>query len=144
MWGVGVRSNEDGVTLVEVLIATVILGLAVSTIVGGFAASVRSGLVYKTQAKAETVLRTSAEDVVAQGFKPCAAGALPTYPVTSPVDGFAVSVTGFAYWTGTNPASFAASCANESSGVGRISLRVTSPGTPAVIQDLDVFVRNAA
>lgn len=133
-------SRDEGISLVEVLVATIILGLAMVAILGGFSVSVRGGVLYGKQAKAETVLRSAAENVVAQGFKKCSGGSLPGYSVTPSVDGLTVAVTGFAYWTGSNPATFSSNCSQDANGIGRVSLRVTSPGNPVVVEEMEVFV----
>lgn len=139
-----VASGDEGVSLIEVLVATIILGLAMAAILGGFSVSVRGGVLYGKQAKAETVLRSAAENIVAQGYKKCSGGTLPTYTVTPNVDGLTVAVTAFAYWTGTNPAAFSSSCAQDVNGIGRVSVNVTSPGSPVVVESVDVFVGTAS
>lgn len=138
------RNRQDGISLIEVLFATAILGLAVVSIVSGFGATIRSGVLYRKEAKIETVLRSASEAVVAQGFKNCTGSSLPTYPVSTPVDGHTVSITNVAYWNGSNPAGFSTACSNQSNGLIRVTVRVVSPPPQSVTEDLAVYIRSAA
>jgi prepilin-type N-terminal cleavage/methylation domain-containing protein len=140
---------ERGVTLVETLIAMVILGLTVAALLTGFAASIRAGRIGREIAKAETVQRTFVENVVhipqgseTDGFRACTSGTPPTYaPLTQ--DGYVAQVVAVQYWVdGSDPASFGG-CANDASGLQRVTVRVTPPnGSP--LADTFVFMRKTS
>src|SRR5437763_16449238 len=56
-------SQDEGFTLVEVLIAMVILGLAVTGLIAGFATTSQSASLYKDQSDGQTFLNAAAERV---------------------------------------------------------------------------------
>lgn len=138
--------SADGISLVETLIAVVILGLAVTGILTAFAASSRSARVGRDAASADTVLRSFAESVVhapngveADGYRACSGGSPPSYaPMTR--GGHTVSVVEVGYWiSGTQPAQFGG-CSHDTSGLMRVVLRATTnQRRPA--PDLAIFVR---
>lgn len=142
------RRSDAGVTLVETLIALVIMSTAIAGLVAAFASAIRGGTSGREVAKAETVLRTYAETFVhgpvgaeTYGYRPCSGGAVPTYQSLT-VDGFTAQVTSVEYWVaGSNPATFGG-CANDASGVQKVVARVTAPS--GKISDVALFVRKVA
>jgi type II secretory pathway pseudopilin PulG len=132
--------DESGTTLVEVLVAVVILGSAVAALLGGFTTSIYSSVLHRSKAKTEVVLREYAEKLKNGGYLTCASPT-PT-PITE--DAYTAQVTSIKYWqTGsTNPATFVV-CGTpdpSTSGLGRISMTSTSPDGK-VSQTLDVYLR---
>lgn len=132
----------------ETLIALAILSTAIVGLVTAFSTAIRSGSTGRDAAKAETVLRTYAESVVrapvgveTDGYRPCTGGAVPAYtPMT--VDGFTASVVDVAYWVaGSSPATFGG-CANDGSGVQRVTMQVAWPR--GATTSLQLFVRQVA
>lgn len=137
--------SDAGVTLVETLIALVIMSTAIAGLVAGFGAAIRSGSIGRETAKAETVLRQYTEAVVrapngieTDGYRPCVSGAVPTYaPLTQ--DGYTASATSVEYWVdGSNPATYAG-CANDASGVQKVTVQIARPdGTTTLVE---IFMR---
>jgi Tfp pilus assembly protein PilV len=62
------RRSETGATLVEVLVAVMVLGVAFLAVLGGLGTSIASSDLHRRQAVAETVVRRYAEAVKAQPF----------------------------------------------------------------------------
>jgi Tfp pilus assembly protein PilV len=75
------RRPEDGATLIEVLIAVMILGVAVVAFIGALGTGVVSSDVHRRQATAETAIRRYAEAVKARPFT--ATCPTTTYPISS-------------------------------------------------------------
>jgi Tfp pilus assembly protein PilV len=82
--------DEEGTSLVEVLLASMIFVIAGLAIVGGFLTSVLVADAGAKQAGAEAALRSAAEEVRAAAYDPACA---PSYPVSAPA-GFSAAVTG--------------------------------------------------
>ena len=85
------RVDEAGITLVEVVIATVIFGLAVAAILGALFSLVKSSAAHREQSQANAVLASAAEAVLDpdrnsyKGDCPAPSPAyLPTVGVTMP------------------------------------------------------------
>jgi subtilisin family serine protease len=99
------RSSDAGETLLEVLIAVAIMGIAVVAIVGGIATSILMSDIHRKQATAGAYVRNYAEAVVAYvavlgNFD---AGASPDYSplkvgFAAPTGGFVASVTSVRCW----------------------------------------------
>ncbi len=123
--------RERGETLLELLIAIAILGIAVVAIVAGIATALTASDVNRKQARVETLLRNYAEAVTnpAVGYVECATtGSYPSAPTgfTLP-SGYSISITSMAYWNADNPATFTSTCpANPDNGVQRVTVRVNS------------------
>lgn len=65
-------AGDRGSSLIEVLLATAILGIAVVVLIGGLGTAVLSTEQHRGQASAATYLRAAAEAVRSQPFQPCA------------------------------------------------------------------------
>lgn len=124
-------ATQAGSTLVEVLVAVVILGTAFAAILGGMSTSSIASDIHRKQATAETVLRSLAEWVKAQPYRDCAT-TYSTSGFTVPA-GYGATITGVSYWSGDPSASdtdFSPSCGSDH-GLQRVSLRVVSPNERA-------------
>lgn len=133
--------SEDGSTLLEVLIAVVILGLAVTAVLGALATGVDMSAVDRAHARAEAVLRSYAEAVLAAPTANCPA----TYTFADePGDGVTVVplvASDVAYLVkGSNPASFVAACQTPAL-AQRLTLRVTSTEERVGTLTLDIVKR---
>lgn len=113
--------NDDGFTLVELLLAVAILGVGVLAIVGGMATSIKVSDLDRRQAEGQTQLRAYAEAVAGDTYAACA----PSYSASgfTATTGWTASMT-VGYW---NPATgaFDATCGTDS-GLQRVSLRVVT------------------
>lgn len=123
----GLRSDA-GETLVEVLLALVILGIAAVAIVSGLQLSVKSSDLHRREATGGAYVRSFAEaiqnNVDSNGYKSCAT-AKASYegvPVPDLPSGYAAKVTTVQSWNGTSWGSCTAD------GIQRLDLEVSSPG----------------
>ena len=149
--------GDTGETLLEILLSLMIMGLAVTAVLGAMGISVRASTQDERQIHAQALLRSWGEHVVARTtdatWTPCATAATysgSTWAYTSPVPpaglealpaGFAADVAGVTYWDpGTG--AFAATCGTDS-GVQRVRLRTTvaATGYPGFTSTYDVVVR---
>jgi type II secretory pathway pseudopilin PulG len=138
--------DDRGETLVEILVALVVMSITVSALVLGLAATVRMSDVHRKQATAGADVRAFAEAVensVAAsptGYLACAG---PTayqtlYTVPDPTH-YEATMIGIAYWNGT---AFVGVCPVAGDlGVQRVSLQVRSKDNRAT-EKLDVIIRN--
>jgi type II secretory pathway pseudopilin PulG len=100
------RADDKGETLLELLVAVVILGVAVVAVVGGIGASIMMSDIHRKQATAGAYARDYAEAIenyVAAGnynetATPSYSAATIGFTVSS---GFAASVTSVKCWNGT-------------------------------------------
>ena len=128
-------ADEQGFTLLEVSVATVLLGVSSLVILGGLFSVVRASKVNSDQAKLEAVLGNASDRLSSWTYVPCppASGAgsyLDVVQAASTSVGWptsTVSIANVSYWdptTGTWTAS------NNASGVGcNTSVTATSPRT---------------
>lgn len=135
------RRCEEGSTLLELLIAVVILGLAVTAVLGALATGVDMSAVDRAHARAEVVLRSYAESVLAAPTAGCPA----TYAfVDEPGDGVTVVpmvATDVTYLVkGSNPASYVAACQSPAL-AQRLTLRVTSDEARVGTLAIDIVKR---
>lgn len=127
----GARDATAGSSLIEVLVAVALMGIAFVALLSGLAAAVTSSDVHRSKGLADTHLKSYAELVKAD--KPyVACGSTSDYalaPAALATSGFTVAVTQVEAWRGDNPATFAASgpgCtpANDT-GLQRLTITLT-------------------
>lgn len=121
--GTGIHA-EEGLSLVELLVAVAILGIAFVTILGGMGTAVLISDVHRKQATAGTALREYAEVVEAAAYQECSASSQPAYPYSAPA-GFTASMGTVDVWDGNTPAGFGA-CSSDDPGLQRMRLTVAS------------------
>jgi type II secretory pathway pseudopilin PulG len=161
------QSNEDGDTLVEVLIAVVIMGLTVSALLGALIVSITSSAEHRSLADLDTVLKSNAENVknliqiqppANAMFADCAVVTGTTYspptgPTSSPFTfsaptGYSIRISGISYWdSATNQFDAVSSTAcqanpNDQTGFQLLTFSATAPN--GVSQTLSVGVRAPA
>jgi type II secretory pathway pseudopilin PulG len=142
--------DDRGETLVELMVALVIMATAVVALVGGIATSVQASDIHRKQAKSQAYLREFVEKLEASmatyptGYVECGASSSPaaTYQGLRPTTdaGYVAEVTGVSLWSpATNPPYTACPAAGDS-GVQRVSLQVrTSDGRAT--EKLDIILR---
>ena len=137
--------RDRGDTLIELLVAVVIMTVAVVAIAGAFATGIRMSELHRKQSLAGSYVRSFAEAVQTAvaasptGYTPCADGTSYTaaYDLTEP--GFRRRVVTVAYWNGTNQ--FVATCTPASdTGVQRVTLSVYTADL-RVDERVDVIIR---
>ncbi len=136
--------DERGETLVELIVAVAVLGIAAVAILGGMMLSVKSSDVGRKYATSGAYVRSFAEAIQnsiddSGGYKSCgtaqaayAGVAVPNLPA-----GYTKTVVSVQSWTGTAWGSCTAD------GIQRVNLRVTSPGDVAhtAVETLTVVLR---
>ena len=117
--------DDRGETLLELLVAIMIIGIAVVVIVGGLVTSVLMSDIHRKQATAGTAVRDYAEAIenaVAGGsYVSCATRSSYATGYTPP-SGYTASVTGVAYWSGT---AWQPTCGTDT-GLQQLTVRVAS------------------
>ena len=134
-------STDSGETLIELIIAVAIMGIAVVAIVGGMATFILMSDVHRKQASAGANVRNYAEAVAGH----YSAGAAPSSYLPSavgfvldPATGFTAAVTSVKCWNDTVSA-FGTTCSG-SSPVQQVTLSVASDDSRAS-ESLAVVVR---
>lgn len=95
------HSSDEGFSLIEVLVAVTIMGVAVVAIISAIMTSVVASDVHRENATGETVLRSYAETTkehAAANYAPCATTYTPTF---TPVAGFTASPVQLAHRSGS-------------------------------------------
>jgi prepilin-type N-terminal cleavage/methylation domain-containing protein len=122
-------AEDRGETLLELLIAVVILGVVLVSVVGGFATGTLTSDAHRKQSTAAAYAKDYAEAIqsaVTKATVPytgCASAT--TYaapPGFSAPSGYVTSVTTVRYWTGS---AWSATCSSDT-GVQRLTARVAS------------------
>lgn len=110
--------DERGTTLVELLIAVVILGTAFTALLGGIANGMMTSDVNRKQAQSSDLLRSYAENVA---YVPCGPAPAPVSPVSIPAGFQPVVVV-----TPLNAAGVPAACATPDTGIELLTISVGS------------------
>jgi prepilin-type N-terminal cleavage/methylation domain-containing protein len=137
------RQGDRGDTLIELLVAVVVMGIAVVAVSGGIAVSIRLSDVHRKQAQAGAYIRDFAEAVEnavqasPTGYVACAgAGTYDTY-YTVPSAAFTVPAPSpVRYWDGS---SFGTTCGTDI-GVQELTLRIESTDN-LVSEKLVIIIR---
>ena len=121
--------SDRGETLVELVIAVAILGLAAVAILGGMMTSVRSSVMHRNDATGGAYVRSFAEAIQGSvdssgGYKACATAASAYASVTVPdlPAGYTKAVTAVRSWNGSTWGPCTAD------GLQRLDLKVTTDG----------------
>jgi Tfp pilus assembly protein PilV len=126
------RRPDAGETLVEVMVAVAIMGLAVVAIVGAIFSAVRVSDANRQQARAVTVLRAFAETLGdpdgPDAYVHCATTSTYGSGFTAPA-GYTASVSAVRYLAnaGASTASWTPACPGIDTGAQLLTVRVTAP-----------------
>lgn len=117
------RTDDSGETLLELLIAVVIMGIAVVAIIGGLVTGIVVSDVHRKQSTAGAYVRDYAEAVQSMPYKICALPADYAAPpgFTVPT-GYAPTVQSVRYWSGSD---WVAACGTDA-GVQQVTVQVAS------------------
>ncbi|MFE2327120.1 prepilin-type N-terminal cleavage/methylation domain-containing protein [Streptomyces sp. NPDC059385] len=129
--------GEEGETLIEVLVAVVLMGVAFVAILGGMGTAIISSVTQQKVTGADSVVRSAAEKVLSAPYVSCAPG----YGTPEPPAGYTVTVE-VEYWDGVG--AFGPSCPTADTGVQKVTLTVHSTG-PRPVGDttLEVIKRES-
>ncbi|GGY14813.1 type II secretion system protein [Streptomyces xanthochromogenes] len=119
------RRGEEGETLVEVLVAVVLMGVAFVTILGGIGTAIISSVTHQKVTSADSVIRSAAEKVVSDPYVSCASG----YETPTPPTAYTVTLK-IEYWDGVG--AFVQSCPTADTGVQKVTLTVHQTGPHSV------------
>ncbi|MEY2420213.1 MAG: hypothetical protein QOI95_280 [Acidimicrobiaceae bacterium] len=134
--------GDAGFSLIEVLVAIVILGISIVTLVSALAASIAGSDRHNQQAKVESVVDSAVEkvkDPVGVVHVNCATTSQATYVTAAQSAALALSwpassvqITDVKYWDGS---AFGATCYDDAAhgnlALQQITITVTSPGSRA-------------
>jgi type II secretory pathway pseudopilin PulG len=99
----GPEDGESGATLIELLVAIVIMGLAFVIIVGGIATAILGSETQKETTAADVALRTAAEKLAYTECPVEPPGTGADYAAQLPdVPDFVIAVTNVSYWNGAD------------------------------------------
>jgi len=136
-------SDDRGETLLEILVAVVLLGVAVVSVVGALLTTVQMSDLHRKQASAAATARDYAETVerrvAAGGYVSCAPASayLPSVVGFGTPAGYTATTTSVRYWTGTG---WGSTCAADQ-GLQLASVEVRSVDGRAVERSVVVLRR---
>ena len=158
--------GQRGDSLLEVVIAIGIIGIAFTAILTGLGSGIRFSDLHRKQATAQTIIRDLAEYLAnsnpsgSAAYVPCTASPSPTSAYTTDIASFAASYTlpdgshplasgsalyaaqlvpnSVGYWNGT---AFSATCPANDPGFQRLTVQVTSTTDSRISETLDVAKR---
>lgn len=144
-------ADEGGYTLSEVLIAVVILGVAITAMIGSLSSVLFTTRANRNLATADSAVRAYAEQLVATQYQPCAplTGVGSYSPMMNMPSAFSVTITKIEYGdalTGSNPTETFSTTLDTcrtggDSGVERITI-VAQPVSGPGSQTLQIIKRN--
>lgn len=141
--------SEAGTTLIELLVAVAIMGIAFVTILGGIGTAIIGSDYQRRDATSGVVLTSAAEKIVADTmpYKPCAQPADYQDPTPSP-SGFIVAVNEVLFWDGVSDGAsrfvaLSPCAATADKGIQLIKLTLTPPAGPRAndVEFLEVVKR---
>jgi Tfp pilus assembly protein PilV len=142
VWRTG-SDHDSGESLIELLVAVLIMGTAVVAVVGGLGTAIMMSDIHRRQAAVSahlTAFATTIEGAVAASPTQYVECANPdtSYPSYTPGAPYSADITQVRYWNGSG---FATTCAAGSdTGVQRLTLRVWS-NDGRVDRSMDIVIR---
>jgi len=130
-------SNDDGETLIELIIAVAIMGITVVAIVGGIATSILISDIHRKQTTAGAYVRSYAEAVAGHYDASASPSYLPSAVGFAAPTGFTAAVTSVKCWNDTSGVFSGCTAANA---LQQVTLSVASTDSRAS-ESLVVVVR---
>ena len=117
------RSGDHGVTLIELLVAVVLMATAFGAVFGGLGLYFKIQATQQANATIDVELRSYAERILEQPYVACATAS--SYSAATQPTGLATSIT-VTYWDGKLPADFGSTCTTDL-GLQQITIILTAP-----------------
>ncbi len=117
-------ADDRGETLLELLVALVLLGLVVVVVLSGIGTAALGAATQRTLTIFNTALSSAAGALAADQYVPCADAS--SYDLGTPPAGEQVSIVAVTYWDGLD--SFVATCPHPDNGLQQLSLQVSTAG----------------
>jgi prepilin-type N-terminal cleavage/methylation domain-containing protein len=137
------EDHDAGVTLIEVLIAVVIISTAVVGLITGIMTAVRASDIHRREARSEVALRQYVENIEAGAYIPCPTATTSSFPVQT-IDTYELRVIAVDKWNlNSNPPTFATGCATPDTGAERLTIQLTDPAAK-VSKTVNVVVRSSS
>jgi type II secretory pathway pseudopilin PulG len=125
------RRSEAGDTLIEVLIAIVVIGITAVGLLTGFATSISASAEHRSLATDDTILKSYVESATYQIqqqpnplFQTCATTYSPTFTIPPGDSGYTVGISSVSYWNGT---AFTSTCPSGSAAPQQVTAFATGP-----------------
>jgi Tfp pilus assembly protein PilV len=137
--------GDDGITLIEVVIASVILSTVVLGLVTGIMTAVKASDLHRREARSEVAMRQYVESIEAGAYIPCPTATPALYSAygTSTIDTYQLSVTAVDAWSAnSNPVRFTNGCTSEA-GAERLTIHLEDPAGK-VSKDVNIVVRSSS
>lgn len=115
------RRDERGFTLIELIIAITLMGLAVGAVFGGLGLFFQIQDTQQSNARIDAEIRNYAERILAVPYTDCATAT--SYAGASAPTGLASTVA-VSYWDGNLPAAFGTTCSADE-GLQQITIVLT-------------------
>lgn len=138
-------SDDQGETLLELIVSIAILGICVIAVGSGIALSIRISAVHRSQATASALLHNYAESLQAR-YAPCSGATPPNYVSLASLPtptGFVAPTATVRFWDPTSTSFAIAACPSSDPGLQQVTLNLTSSGG-SVSESLVVVLRTAS
>jgi prepilin-type N-terminal cleavage/methylation domain-containing protein len=118
------RRDDRGFTLVELIIAITLMGLAVGAVFGGLGLFFKIQRTQQSNARIDAEIRNYAERILAEPYADCATAA--SYEAAAEPADLSATVA-VAYWDGQLPATFSGTCGTDA-GLQQITIVLSDDG----------------
>lgn len=117
----GTPRSDRGFTLLELIIAMTLMGMAVGAVFGGLGLFLKIQDTQKSSARIDVEIRNYAERILAEPYVDCAT--VDSYDAAAAPNDLDLTVS-LAYWDGEMPATFGATCTTDR-GLQQITITLT-------------------
>lgn len=85
--------GDEGESLIEILLAVAIMGIALAGVLGALGAATKASTVHRSQSDAQLSARDVTEQIKRQSFLPCTTLLKPAYTYTTPDSSTTIALT---------------------------------------------------